>query len=719
MADLDGSGPGTEPDDPLRNPTPVLSSPARGPRQRRRRIRRGIVTAVVVAVVLGLGVGVTWATVRPNGTTYRTAVVSTGSVSQTVSAAGSLADVTTADAAFAAAGTVSSIDVVVGDTVTAGQVLGTLDTTELASAVQAAETNLTAAKQTLADDTEAQDSAAASSSASAGTPTVSVPVSVQPTPEQPTTQQAASGGGRSGIAGTAGSGSAGSAGAIIAAQNAIVGCQRLVDYLIGKGLAAGTCTPAPASSASSTPSGASAGVFSTTYPGGSSAPNSRVPVSQGCSVILAANGGDSGTGSGPSGGDQPAPPVTVTQTVTTTETVTPTTETSADAEAADGSTDSPTPTTTATATSTGYPRPGSTTPSADAVTRCQYAIASAVDALDNLYSRELALEKLLSSAATASGSEGVGRSGTASVPGAPSRSLTGTRVGSGAGSTAPTGSENAVAATGSGSGSATSGGQLSGASAGQGGQSARVPTAADIAADQAQIDLTDADLAVAQQSAEGATLVSPIGGTVARVDVAVGDHVSAGSTTQTVMIVGRHQYQLTVSIPLNQIDLVSAGQRAAVTVNGVAAPLAGAVTMLGVLDNSATSTPSYPVTVLLDPASQPLFDGAGAAVTIDIGAAAGVVTVPTSAVTITGNQHTVTVLSGTRTSVVPVEIGLVGPELTQITGGLKLGQVVVLANIDEPLPTSSSAGSGRGGSAVLGGGTGAGGRLGGGARFAG
>lgn len=205
-------------------------------------------------------------------------------------------------------------------------------------------------------------------------------------------------------------------------------------------------------------------------------------------------------------------------------------------------------------------------------------------------------------------------------------------------------------------------------------------------------------------------MVSPIDGTVAQVAIAVGNQVGAGSTLQTITIVGRAQYQVTVSVPLNQIDLIKTGQQASVTVNGVQVPLSGMVTMIGVLNDSATSTPSFPVTVLLDPTGQTLFDGAGASLTIDVGSANGVLTVPTSAVTTTGTQHTVTVLSGTSTSVVSVGIGVVGPELTQITSGLKAGQVVVLANLDQPLPTSSSATGSRGGGSggVLGGSGGAG-----------
>ena len=201
----------------------------------------------------------------------------------------------------------------------------------------------------------------------------------------------------------------------------------------------------------------------------------------------------------------------------------------------------------------------------------------------------------------------------------------------------------------------------------------------------------ETQLAIANQAVKGATLTSPIDGTVAKVEIATGDRVSAGSTSQIITIVGRSQYQIQVSVPLTEIDLIKAGEKVSVVVDGISKALTGTVTLIGVLDNSSSSTPSYPVTVLLDPTEQTLFDGAGATLSIDVGSVNDVLTVPSSAVHTTGSQHTVTVIDNGVTSVVAVEVGLVGPTLTQITSGLKAGRVVVIADVDEAMPTSSAA----------------------------
>jgi HlyD family secretion protein len=58
----------------------------------------------------------------------------------------------------------------------------------------------------------------------------------------------------------------------------------------------------------------------------------------------------------------------------------------------------------------------------------------------------------------------------------------------------------------------------------------------------------------------------------------------------------------------------------------------------------------------------------------------------------------VTVLEDGTASDVEVTVGAVGAEWTEITDGLESGQVVVLADLDEPLPgaatDSSESGSG-------------------------
>jgi trimeric autotransporter adhesin len=290
--------------------------------------------------------------------------------------------------------------------------------------------------------------------------------------------------------------------------------------------------------------------------------------------------------------------------------------------------------------------------------------------------------------------------------------------GNGSGSSgAKSGSSSRSGASSSGS---TGGSGFSGSGAGSG--SGRVITAAQLAADQAQIDAANANVAVAQQNSAQATLTSPISGTVAQVGLTVGS--STGSSGITVIGSGNREVSTTVT--LNDIDRVKIGDPAAVIVDGVSTPLSGKVSAIGILNTTTGSSTSYPVTVLLDPTSAKLYDGLGGSVAITTSSVSNVLTVPSSAVHTVGQLNVVSVLKGGTESTVRVNVGAVGPDRTEITSGLVEGQRVVLANLDEPMPSNSTnvnarrlgvgGTGGLGGAGGLGGGAGLGG---GGAGFGG
>lgn len=68
----------------------------------------------------------------------------------------------------------------------------------------------------------------------------------------------------------------------------------------------------------------------------------------------------------------------------------------------------------------------------------------------------------------------------------------------------------------------------------------------------------------------------------------------------------------------------------------------------------------------------------------------GATVVPTSAVTVGANRSTVRVLDGSDVETVAVEVGVVGDTWTQILDGVTEGQQVVLADVDQPLPSSAT-----------------------------
>jgi multidrug efflux pump subunit AcrA (membrane-fusion protein) len=244
---------------------------------------------------------------------------------------------------------------------------------------------------------------------------------------------------------------------------------------------------------------------------------------------------------------------------------------------------------------------------------------------------------------------------------------------------------------------------------------AQAPASADqLAADQASVDAANADLGVAQQNANAATLISPITGTVARVGITPGQSVPGASTQNTIVIIGPGSDQITTTVSDTQVGQVRPGQDAIITPDGAGQHVTGKVISVAILPSTTSSgTAGYPVTIALDPTSQPLFAGATAAVSISLGSTHASVTVPTSAVRTMGSQHLVSVLRNGELTTVPVTLGVAGATLTEVASGVRPGDQVVLADLATPLPTTNTTQRGFGGPGGFGGGGGRGGGPGG------
>lgn len=134
----------------------------------------------VVVVVLAAGATVAWATTRSPGPTYRMVTATIGSTAATLDSIGTVTPVNQANLNFSTTGTVGAVSVTVGQKVTAGESLATLDTTPLQDAVAAAQSKVDTAQAKLTSDESSQTTGASTASADspaastspAGTPTL-------------------------------------------------------------------------------------------------------------------------------------------------------------------------------------------------------------------------------------------------------------------------------------------------------------------------------------------------------------------------------------------------------------------------------------------------------------------------------------------------------------------------------------------------------------------
>lgn len=189
----------------------------------------------------------------------------------------------------------------------------------------------------------------------------------------------------------------------------------------------------------------------------------------------------------------------------------------------------------------------------------------------------------------------------------------------------------------------------------------------------------------AQADRRGATLLSPLTGTVAVQPYTAGAPESA---KDRLTVTAPGAAQIVVDVPLSSIAGLRTGLHAVVQPDGGTTPATGIVNAIGLLPSSppGTSPTTYPLTVLVPTPSGSFFDGGRASVSIVVRVARDVVTVPNSALI----GGTVRVMQGS--SVVPsrVQTGAVGALTTEVRRGVSPGQQVVLADLSQPLPASST-----------------------------
>ncbi|HXZ61793.1 MAG TPA: biotin/lipoyl-binding protein, partial [Acidimicrobiales bacterium] len=121
-----------------------------------RRYRWPILGAVVVLIggAIGLSLWLTSGSSTPTGLSISTTTVAvtTGTIQQTVASSGTIEPASQADLNFPVSGTVTAVNVKAGQSVTAGEVLATVDTTALSEDVSAAQAQLTSAEDRLSSD---------------------------------------------------------------------------------------------------------------------------------------------------------------------------------------------------------------------------------------------------------------------------------------------------------------------------------------------------------------------------------------------------------------------------------------------------------------------------------------------------------------------------------------------------------------------------------------
>lgn len=247
-------------------------------------------------------------------------------------------------------------------------------------------------------------------------------------------------------------------------------------------------------------------------------------------------------------------------------------------------------------------------------------------------------------------------------------------------------------------------------------------SATQIAADQASITAAQNQVDNAQTALSQATMTAPIAGTVAAVNLTVGQQVSAGgagnssasssgssgssqssgsnsasgqnsssssgssssnssssSSTAQIVVISTGSYVVNASVDDTEVGQIKTGDQAVITPDGATTPVYGTVTSVAVMATGSSSVPSYPVTIGVTGNPAGLFAGASADVSIVVKQLTDVLTVPSAAVHYTGGQATVDELAGGKQVSRPVTLGMTSGGVIQVLSGLSEGDQVMVS----------------------------------------
>lgn len=221
------------------------------------------------------------------------------------------------------------------------------------------------------------------------------------------------------------------------------------------------------------------------------------------------------------------------------------------------------------------------------------------------------------------------------------------------------------------------------------------------------------------------TLTAPFDGTVAIVNVSVGDKVggssSGGGNTggggggsnnnsssgAAITVISTDTYQVTTSVGSADVGSVKKGQDCTVTPNGTNTPLPGTVESVGVIATSSdASGATFPVSISITGSQKGLYAGVSASISI-VTSSRQALTIPTSAITYENGTAHVQLKTDSGTTDTVVQVGTTTGGRTEITSGLNDGDTVV---ITITITSTSGNGGGLGGFQTMFGGNGGGNR---------
>ena len=217
---------------------------------------------------------------------------------------------------------------------------------------------------------------------------------------------------------------------------------------------------------------------------------------------------------------------------------------------------------------------------------------------------------------------------------------------------------------------------------------------------QAQINLQAAWLAYQQTQS---VVTAPISGTINGMSCYGGMTIASNSSssssnsntktnTQLLAISNQANPIISVSVSESDISKIKSDQKATITVDALAdKTFTGKVIGINKTGVVSSNVTNYPVTIQFDDQANDVLPNMSATANIILESKTDVLTVPSSALTLTNNQYTVQILVNGAPQTKNVEVGISSDTDTEITSGLSGGENVITSTVSTA--TTSSSGS--------------------------
>jgi membrane fusion protein, macrolide-specific efflux system len=234
-------------------------------------------------------------------------------------------------------------------------------------------------------------------------------------------------------------------------------------------------------------------------------------------------------------------------------------------------------------------------------------------------------------------------------------------------------------------------------------------TSTQLAADQAALAAAQNQLTSAEAALAGATLVSPITGVVASMDLTVGQSVSGSSGTGSsssggsnsassggnntnsasssssstqIQVISTDAWVVNASVDATSVGLIKVGNQAQLAVTGADSTVYGTISSIAVVSSSSSGTASYPVVIGITGSPAGMHDGANVTATLIYKQLSNVVVVPSTALhrTSAGGEYVEKVTNG-KTVQTTVQIGTSSGAQTQIISGINAGDTIIVPRL--------------------------------------